>query len=84
MHMYSIENVCNIQEASGGDCAGYTTSGTYMLYNFQLCIYLSNKHAFAMYYTVTKHDGILEHVGKVENTRLRLMFSTFHECSQMS
>ena len=37
-----------------------------------------------MYHTVIKRDGVSDHKGNVGNTRLRLVFSTFLKCSQMS
>lgn len=47
-------------------------------------VYLTNKEALAVYCTVMKHDGHLEHEGNVENTSRRPVFSPFLKCSQMS
>ena len=43
--------------------------------------YLTNKEAYAVYYTDKTRR---EHSRNVENTRLRVVFSTYLSCSQMS
>ena len=51
-----------------------------MLYSFWLYFFYNheaNEEAYAMYYTEIKHSG------NVEDTRLRLVFSSFPSCFQM-
>ena len=55
----------------------------YIVFRRIISISYSKRRSLCLYYTEIKHSGLWENSRNVENTRLRLFFSTLTLCSQM-